>query len=58
MLFVSHDLSVVRYLADRTAVMHRGKIVELGETEALMAAPRHEYSKALLAAAPALRMRH
>ena len=58
MLFVSHDLSVVRYLADRTAVMHRGKIVELGETEALMAAPQHEYSKALLAAAPALRMRH
>ena len=57
MLFVSHDLSVVRYLADRVAVMHRGRIVELGETESLMATPQHEYSKTLLAAAPALRMR-
>ena len=57
MLFVSHDLSVVRYLADRVAVMQQGKIVELGETEALMSAPRHDYSRALLAAAPALRMR-
>ncbi|MDB6069799.1 MAG: hypothetical protein JWL81_970, partial [Verrucomicrobiales bacterium] len=57
MLFVSHDLSVVRYLADRTAVMQRGKIVEFGETESLMANPQHPYSRALLAAAPALRMR-
>jgi oligopeptide transport system ATP-binding protein len=57
MLFVSHDLSVVRYLADRVAVMQAGKIVELGETESLMAAPQHEYSRTLLAAAPALRMR-
>ncbi len=57
MLFVSHDLSVVRYLADRVAVMEKGKIVELGETETLMSAPQHEYSRTLLAAAPALRMR-
>ncbi len=57
MLFVSHDLSVVRYLADRTAVMQGGKIVEVGETEALMAGPEHGYSQSLLAAAPALRMR-
>ena len=57
MLCVSHDLSVVRYLADRTAVMQQGRIVELGETESLMAAPQHPYSQSLLAAAPALRMR-
>jgi oligopeptide transport system ATP-binding protein len=57
MLFVSHDLSVVRYLADRVAVMQKGQIVELGETESLMTNPQHEYSRTLLAAAPALRMR-
>jgi ABC-type oligopeptide transport system ATPase subunit len=57
MLFVSHDLSVVRYLADRVAVMHRGKIVELGETESLMSAPQDPYTRTLLAAAPALRMK-
>lgn len=57
MLFVSHDLSVVRYLADRVAVMQKGKIVECGETESLMTSPQHEYTRTLLAAAPALRMR-
>jgi oligopeptide transport system ATP-binding protein len=57
MLFVSHDLSVVRYLADRVAVMQAGQIVELGETESLMSSPQHEYSRTLLAAAPALRMK-
>ena len=56
MLLVSHDLSVVRYLADRVAVMCQGKIVELGETEFLMSAPQHPYTRSLLAAAPALRM--
>ena len=57
MLFVSHDLSVVRYLADRVAVMYRGKIVETGETDSLMTSPQHDYSRTLLAAAPALRMK-
>ena len=57
MLLVSHDLSVVRYLADRVAVMRQGKLVELGETESLMGSPQHEYTHTLLAAAPALRMR-
>ena len=51
MLFISHDLSVVRYLCDRTMVMRRGKIVEVGETEALYQAPSADYTKALLSAA-------
>ncbi len=50
MLFISHDLSVVRYISDRIIVMHHGKIVETGKTEPLFAAPRHEYTQSLLAA--------
>ncbi len=52
MLFISHDLSVVRYIADRIAVMHHGKLVETGSTESLFAAPQHEYTKRLLSAIP------
>ncbi|MDX2464544.1 MAG: ABC transporter ATP-binding protein [Porticoccus sp.] len=52
MLFISHDLSVVRYIADRTAVMHHGKLVEMGNTESLFAAPQHDYTKKLLSAIP------
>jgi oligopeptide transport system ATP-binding protein len=52
MLFISHDLSVVRVIADRTAVMYRGKIVESGRSEAIWANPVHPYTKALLSAIP------
>ena len=51
-LFVSHDLSVVRHLADRIAVMRAGKIVELGPAEVVCSEPRHEYTRSLLAASP------
>jgi peptide/nickel transport system ATP-binding protein len=51
-LFISHAMPVVRYLATRIAVMHRGRIVELGDTEQITERPRHEYTRSLLAATP------
>ncbi len=51
-LFVSHDLSVVKHLAHRVAVMHRGQIVEQGDGEQVFANPQHEYTRQLLAAVP------
>jgi peptide/nickel transport system ATP-binding protein len=51
-LFVSHDLSVVKHLAHRVAVMYRGKIVEQGEGEQVFTNPQHEYTRRLLAAVP------
>ncbi|MGH7266575.1 MAG: oligopeptide/dipeptide ABC transporter ATP-binding protein, partial [Candidatus Rokuibacteriota bacterium] len=51
-LFISHDLSVVRYLADRVAVMYMGKLCEVGSVDALFAPPYHPYTEALLSAIP------
>ncbi|MAU94710.1 MAG: microcin ABC transporter ATP-binding protein [Fulvimarina sp.] len=52
MLFITHDLGIVRRIADRVCVMYRGKIVEEGPTRALFDDPRHEYTRHLLAAEP------
>jgi len=52
MIFISHDLSVVRYIADHIAVMHRGKIVEYGESEEVFNHPNHPYTQSLLDSIP------
>ena len=51
-LFIAHDLSMVEYLCDRVGVMYRGKLVEIGPTEAVFARPWHDYTRALLSAIP------
>jgi peptide/nickel transport system ATP-binding protein len=53
-IFISHDLNVVEYIADRVLVMYLGKVVEIGPVEAIYARPRHPYTRALLASKPTL----
>ena len=53
-LFVSHDISVVAHLADRIAVMYRGRLVEVGTTAEVLAPPSHPYTRALLSAVPSV----
>jgi len=52
MIFIAHQLSVVRHVADRVAIMYLGRVVEIGPTDAVFEDPQHPYTKALLAAAP------
>jgi len=51
-IFISHDISVIRYMCDRVAVMHRGRIVEIGETEEVCENPQHPYTRSLISAIP------
>jgi len=52
MLFITHDLAIVPYIAQRVAVIYRGEIVERGTVDEVFARPRHAYTQALLAAVP------
>jgi len=56
-LFISHDLSVIKYISDRIAIMYLGEIVETGTSEEIFTSPKHPYTKALLAAVPELTTR-
>jgi peptide/nickel transport system ATP-binding protein len=57
-IFISHDISVVRYFCDRVAVMHRGKVVEMGSAEQICTAPGEAYTQALISAVPNPDPRH
>ncbi len=52
MLFISHDLGVVRHISDRVAVMYQGQIVETGDKQQIFEAPQHEYTRKLLSSIP------
>ena len=57
LLFITHDLAVVNQLADRVVVLHQGRVVEEGETGSVLRAPKHDYTRSLLAAVPNLERR-
>jgi len=54
-IFVTHDLAMARYVADRIAVLHEGRLVEQGETEQVIRSPRDPYTRTLLAASKSVR---
>jgi ABC-type oligopeptide transport system ATPase subunit len=51
-LFISHSMPVVRYLSTRIAVLYKGKLVEIGDTERITTSPQHAYTRTLLSATP------
>ncbi|MGW5880043.1 ABC transporter ATP-binding protein, partial [Nocardiopsis terrae] len=53
-IFVAHDLAVVRQVSDRVAVMRKGEVVEMGDSDSVYESPRSEYTRQLLTAAPVL----
>ncbi|MFE4832873.1 ATP-binding cassette domain-containing protein [Streptomyces sp. NPDC056672] len=57
MLFITHDLSVVRQMTDRVLVLHRGDIVEVGDTATVLDTPQHAYTRRLLNAVPGIEQR-
>ncbi|WP_428375402.1 oligopeptide/dipeptide ABC transporter ATP-binding protein [Lichenicoccus sp.] len=57
-VFIAHDLRLVRHISHRVAVMYRGRLVELGDSEALFASPMHPYTRLLIGSAPTLRPAH
>ncbi len=54
-LFISHDVSVVKHIADKVAVMYQSKVVEAGDSEQVLTAPTHEYTRTLMNAVPSLK---
>ncbi len=55
LLFITHNISVVEYISDKTAVMHRGKLVEFGDTDSVCGSPAEEYTRQLISAVPRIR---
>ena len=54
MVFISHDLSVIRHISSNIAIMKKGKIVEMGNTEKVLKQPSHQYTQMLISAVPGL----
>ncbi len=51
-IFISHDIGVIRYMCDRVGVMYRGRLVEIGQADEVCEAPTHDYTRALISAVP------